>query len=288
MSWHETTLNFECGNELLHGVLAKPSAPGSDLGVLIIVGGPQYRSGSHRQFTLLARTLAAAGYPSLRFDYRGMGDSSGELHNFENVSDDIGAAIDALCATGVQRVMLWGLCDAASAALLYCDDRPEDRRVVALNLLNPWVRTPQGLAKAHVKQYYLQRLRQREFWGKLLSPSMWRRAVPEFLLNVRLAFARRQAVAVSHKPFQGRMARAWRGFEGDIQLTLSGQDFTAREFIEHAAADPDWRSLLNAEKCERVELPEADHTFSDRRQSLAVEAHCLRFANALTAARPSA
>ncbi len=288
MSWHESTLSFECGNELLQGVLATPSAPASDLGVLIIVGGPQYRSGSHRQFTLLARALAAAGYPSLRFDYRGMGDSSGELHNFENVSQDIGAAVDALCATGVQRVMLWGLCDAASAALLYCDERPEDRRVVALSLLNPWVRTPQGLARAHVKQYYLQRLRRREFWSKLLSPAMWRRAVPEFVSNLRLAFLRRHAVVATQKPFQARMAQAWREFEGRIQLILSGQDLTAREFREHAAADPDWRSLLDAEKCERMEFSEADHTFSDRRQSLAVEAHCLRFADALTAARKSA
>ena len=39
--------------------------------MVIVVGGPQYRAGSHRQFTLLARHIAAAGYPVLRFDARG-------------------------------------------------------------------------------------------------------------------------------------------------------------------------------------------------------------------------
>ena len=48
-----------------------------------MVGGPQYRVGSHRQFTLMARAFAAAGYPVLRFDYRGIGDSEGESRGFE-------------------------------------------------------------------------------------------------------------------------------------------------------------------------------------------------------------
>jgi alpha/beta superfamily hydrolase len=49
--------------------------------VLVIVGGPQYRAGSHRQFTLLARSLAEQGFAVLRFDYRGMGDSTGAMRD---------------------------------------------------------------------------------------------------------------------------------------------------------------------------------------------------------------
>ncbi|KAB8057318.1 hydrolase 1, exosortase A system-associated, partial [Janthinobacterium violaceinigrum] len=58
----------------LVGILSLPAAPGPR-GVLIVTGGPQYRVGSHRQFVLLARALAAQGVPVLRFDLRGMGDS---------------------------------------------------------------------------------------------------------------------------------------------------------------------------------------------------------------------
>jgi len=70
-------------------VLAAPFAQASDddrraaCGVLIVVGGPQYRVGSHRQFLLLSRRLAAEGHPVMRFDYRGMGDASGAMRGFE-------------------------------------------------------------------------------------------------------------------------------------------------------------------------------------------------------------
>ena len=98
----------------------------------------------------MARALAAAGYPVLRFDVRGMGDSSGPLHDFLDQTPDVAAAIEALCReAGVQRVMLWGLCDGASAALLYLHERP-DPRVAGLCLLNPWVRSAQSLARTQV------------------------------------------------------------------------------------------------------------------------------------------
>ena len=88
----EQALTFDCEADALVGILHVPAAP-CDVGVVVIVGGPQYRAGSHRQFVLLARELAAAGYAVLRFDYRGMGDSGGEPRDFERVSVDIAAAI---------------------------------------------------------------------------------------------------------------------------------------------------------------------------------------------------
>src|SRR5688500_5345431 len=83
----ERVLAFECDGERLLGILSASQQP-AKRGVLIVVGGPQYRAGSHRQFTLLARHLAEHGVPTLRFDYRGMGDSGGDVRGFEHVGAD--------------------------------------------------------------------------------------------------------------------------------------------------------------------------------------------------------
>src|SRR4030095_1965420 len=137
MSLDERALTFHCEGDPLVGVLSGATLTAAR-GVLIVVGGPQYRSGSHRQFTLLARHLAEQGVPSLRFDYRGMGDSGGAPRTFENVRSDIRCAVNAMCDVlpGMKDVVIWGLCDAASAALLYAH---QDARVSGVVLLNPWV-----------------------------------------------------------------------------------------------------------------------------------------------------
>ena len=97
MTFTEHAVTFPCAGEQLLGIVAAPELPQAT-GVLIVVGGPQYRVGSHRQFLLLSRALAEAGYPAMRFDFRGMGDSTGELRDFEGVNEDIGAAINAFQA----------------------------------------------------------------------------------------------------------------------------------------------------------------------------------------------
>ena len=272
MSYSEHAIGFVCDDEQLLGILSQPATPAS-IGVVIIVGGPQYRVGSHRQFVLLARALATAGHAVLRFDYRGMGDSSGTPVDFLNADADIDAAIKALLvqAPTVKQVALWGLCDAAAAALLYCDGKP-DTRVTALCLLNPWVRSQASLARTQVKHYYAQRLLQRAFWAKLLSGHVAIGAVAGLLRNLRLAFKGGGTGAEAQLPFQTRMANAWRGFGGSLLLILSGEDYTAKEFLEYANADPAWSGALTRHNLSRHDLADADHTFSSPQSSRAVEA----------------
>jgi uncharacterized protein len=268
----EQALVFHCGGESLLGVLS-PAAVASEVGVVIIVGGPQYRAGAHRQFVALARALAAAGTPVLRFDYRGMGDSSGALRDFEQAGADIDAAVTALQSARpeVRRVVLWGLCDGAAAALLYLHDRT-DPRVAGLALLNPWVRSQASLAKTHVKHYYLQRLREREFWLKLASGQVAVSAVTGLLANLRAAFgSRRGAQSGAQAPFQTRMARAWSAYAGPVLLMLSEHDYTAREFCEFTAADAEWQRALQRHEPTRVQVEGADHTCSQPGAQRAVE-----------------
>jgi uncharacterized protein len=272
MNHTENALRFACENETLVCVLARPEQP-SDTGVIVIVGGPQTRVGSHRQFVRLARTLAAAGYPVLRFDVRGMGDSSGDQRTFEHITPDIRAAIDTLQSNcpDVRRIVLWGLCDAASAALLYCDET-RDPRIAGLCLLNPWVRSATSLAKTQIKHYYGQRLLQRAFWTKLLSGGVnIGRAGSELLRKLG------QASSGTEQPlgFQARMARGWKNFDGPILLILSGDDYTAKEFLEYTAGSENWRGLIEHHAVTRLDLPGADHTFSSQEWRKTVENACL-------------
>jgi exosortase A-associated hydrolase 1 len=261
MTVTEEALAFSCEGEHLFGVLARSALPG-EVGVVIVVGGPQTRVGSHRQFVLLARELAAAGLPTLRFDYRGMGDSSGEPRDFEGVTPDIRAAIDTLqgACPSVTRVVLWGLCDAAAAALLYCDET-HDRRITRLCLLNPWVRSEASLAKTQVKHYYGQRLLQKEFWAKLLSGRLnILTSIGELLRKVGQASGpvrRGESLA-----FQERMARGLNTFAGRVLLILSENDYTAKEFLEFTATAERWQGVLARPQLTRVTIDGADHTFS--------------------------
>ena len=280
MSWREEAITIACAGESLVGVMATPeSGAQAEVGVLIVVGGPQVRVGSHRQFTLLARHLAQAGYPVLRFDVRGMGDSTGAQRSFESLDEDIDCAIQALQQQpGVRRVVLWGLCDGASAALLFAD-RGADARIAGLCLANPWVRSDASLARTRVRHYYLDRLMQGGFWRKLLRGDVAFRAASELMANLRQARHRPSVEAIDHPSFQHRMARAWAALDRPVLLLLSGNDYTAREFVEFARNDPVWRANLASPNVTRVELVGADHTFSDTQDRCRMEAATLEWLN---------
>jgi len=272
MSYVELPILFSCGSESLMGILSKSESAG-DVGILIVVGGPQYRVGSHRQFVLLARSLAAAGYSVFRFDYRGMGDSTGDLRPFEDVNDDIAAAIDAFqdACPEVERIVLWGLCDAASASLLYWD-ATQDKRMAGMVLLNPWMRSEASLAKTHIKHYYVQRLLQAEFWKKLLT---FRLGIGQSLRGLvgswLRAHAHQETSAGSSASFQQKMIRGLQAFPGYTLLILSGDDYTAKEFLEYCQADMRAMQVLSGVRVERLDMQEADHTFSSPAQQQAVE-----------------
>jgi uncharacterized protein len=221
---------------------------------------------SHRQFVQLARAMAEHGFAVLRFDHRGMGDSHGSARDFRSVSDDVTRAIDELCRLQptVQTVVLWGLCDGASAALLHTR-QVRDRRVGALCLVNPWARTETGLARVQLRHYYIKRLLDREFWSKLLRGGVRLGAAADLLRNVRLAkgpSGEASGDGGGTPDFLDEMARACQEFVGPLLILCSGADLTAKEFQQVVQDTPAWRDSLKRDHVQQVEVPAADHTFS--------------------------
>lgn len=260
-------ITFPCHGDTLVGVVTHPSAD-SETGLLVVVGGPQYRIGSHRQFVRLAGRLAAAGVPVLRFDHRGMGDSEGEPRPYDATAEDIRAAVDEFFrrCPAMRNVVLWGLCDGASAALLYART---DRRVAGLVLLNPWIDSERARARSLVTHYYRQRLSSGSFWKNLL----WR--------EIRLREVLGEIRAVLFPAFGGKslpgagptsaaddgsrsqsMAEALQAFDGPVEFVLAGSDLTAATFKAEWQACSGWKLAMDRPGVVTHWVADADHSFS--------------------------
>lgn len=273
--WQERALTFSCHGERLVGILHTPEGDTLNTGVVVVVGGPQYRVGSHRQFVMLARQLAPQGYPVLRFDYRGLGDSEGEPRDFEDIDADIRAAVDTLCAAVPQldSVVIWGLCDAASAALFYAH---QDPRVKGLVLLNPWIRTEKSLAGAYLWDYYRTRLTTLDTWTGIFAGGALRK-LKGLWETARTAMGSDQApqstagdAGAGREPFPSRMLAGMSAFSGKVLLILSGEDITASEFRMVTGRSRRWQKALRRQTVTQRELAQANHTFARRNWRLQV------------------
>lgn len=244
------------------GVIARPLAS-PRLAVVIVVGGPQYRAGSHRQFVMLSRALALGGVAALRFDLRGMGDSEGARGEFWRIDDDIDAAIGACMRAlpELRGVVLWGLCDGATACVLYPSN---DRRVLGRVLVNPWIRTESVAARARLTGYYRRRILSPRFWRKIVRggvdlagafsgvASSWRTS-------------RRPPSAAPAPTWQERFVAALDSASRPWLVVLSGRDAVADEFRLVAASDRRLAAALRAQTSERIDVDGANHTFSGER-----------------------
>jgi pimeloyl-ACP methyl ester carboxylesterase len=119
--------------------------------VLILNAGIIHRVGPNRLHVSLARALSADGFPVLRVDLSGLGDSAAREDGsapLEATMADIRDIIDTLQATRqVKRVVLMGLCSGADHSVIYAASDP---RVVGVALLDPSIPRTTGY---YVKHY---------------------------------------------------------------------------------------------------------------------------------------
>jgi exosortase A-associated hydrolase 1 len=205
----------------------------------------------------------------MRFDHCGIGDSDEPYRGFEGLDADIAAAMEAFtrACPDLREIVLWGLCDAASAILFHAH---RDPRVIGIVLLNPWVRTSEGEARAYLRHYYVQRLADPALWRRLVTGHLDLGGSARSLIGL---VGRRFGLGDAARPQDGKSAHASKSlpdrmaaglakFKGPVLLIMSGQDLTAREFDDTARASKTWRRLLADPRVTRHDLPAADHTFS--------------------------
>jgi len=89
-----------------------------DTAVILFNAGMVQRSGPHRGSVQLARALAGKGFPVLRFDQSGLGDSPVSTRpSTDRRQAELRAAIDLLAReTGARRFVVGGICSAADNA----------------------------------------------------------------------------------------------------------------------------------------------------------------------------
>ena len=287
-NYSEQPTTFSCNGYQLHGIFSMPEKE-ARTAVVIVVGGPQFRVGSHRQFVLLARFLAARGIMVLRFDYSGMGYSEGPNKDFYEIDDDIAAAIELVYKTNpkIENIFLWGLCDAASALAFFAY---RDSRINGLVLLNPWVRSEQSHSKMLLSEYYYRRLTDWAKWKELLvSPKKIFRAVISFasilLKIIKSVFQSKSeskadlelSLEYRKTEIADAMFEGLTHYAGKICVVLSGNDLTAAEF-EQVLENSEWlKNKSNQAKTSIHRIEHATHTFSSAKWRAQVEQITLEF-----------
>ncbi|HUQ14337.1 MAG TPA: hydrolase 1, exosortase A system-associated [Novosphingobium sp.] len=236
------TIAFECEGSMLAATLDHAEGAG---GLLLVSGGNEVRSGAWAGQAQLAARLAAAGYPVLRFDRRGVGDSGGENRGFRSAKADIAAALGAFreACPRLARVTAFGNCDAASALMLF----GAELKVDGLVLANPWVLDDAGddaQAPTAIRHRYLKKLADPSEWGRLLSGGVNLR---KLVAGLRRAVSPPPASSLVKQMRDGLAA-----FNGNVAILLASRDRTAALF---ASAWPIGDERVHS-------FPSASHSFS--------------------------
>lgn len=258
-------LTFDCEGATLAG-MAHPAD--GDTGIVIVTGGVQTRAGSHRGFVDLADRLAAAGYPVLRFDRRGVGDSDGDDPGFSDSAPDIAAAVAALRSAlpHVRRVVGWGLCDGASALALHGAVLGLD----GLILVNPWTRdsngTPDLPPRAAVAARYRERLARPSEWARLARGGFDLRKAARGLLRV----AQPEPIPKLARALADALLR----LDGPVLVLLAERDATAQAFAALWKNAP-FRLLRTRTDVELATIADATHTFPGAAGAAEMADRCL-------------
>ena len=213
-------LAFDCEGSRLIGTLDE--AQGAS-GLLIVTGGNELRAGAWNGQAQFAVRIASEGFPTFRFDRRGVGDSEGPNGEFRSSAPDIAAALAAFreACPQVTRVIGMGNCDGASALML-----AQGAGFDALILSNPWTIEDADAAPPPeaLRDHYKRRL---------LDPSAIRRLLTGQVSLGKLVASLKGALTPAPPPsgLAVDMAAGIAGFRGPVVFLVAERDRTAQAFL---------------------------------------------------------
>ncbi len=168
----ETILEFGPERRLVGVLTRPPRAAGDPSNVVVVItnSGIIHRVGANRVHVRLARSLAAAGVPCLRYDLPGIGDSERAASGGGVESDNLSAtaaAIDALEKMGVgTRIVMVGLCSGADHSFRAMRLDP---RIVGAVLIDPTAMFSTTRHRVNLVRRLFRRALRPVLWIRLLS-----------------------------------------------------------------------------------------------------------------------
>ena len=248
---------FDCAGDSLAGSVDQAAAT---TGLLIVTGGNELRCGPYGSHAELAGKIATAGFPVMRFDRRGVGDSAGVNAGFADSRADIAAAIAAFRqqVPRLKQIVAFGNCDAASALML-----ASGAGCAALVLANPWTFEPEPepvpepagnaapeieakpqMTPAAIRAHYLRRL---------MDPRAVLRLLTGKVKVGQMAGSLIEAAKPAPPPtsLAQDMATGLAQFSGPATLLVAESDRTGQVFLSH------WNK---ADQRIRI-CPKAGHSF---------------------------
>ena len=199
----ESTVRIHQPFGQLFGILGEPvAAPQATICAIFLNAGAVRRIGPNRMWVEASRRWNAAGVPTIRMDFEGLGDADGDPRRYLDVGNfytpefgaQVSATIDHLEGHGFgRRFVLIGLCAGGYWAF---HTAAADPRVVAALVVNP---------RAMVWDDGLLERREARKVGRILEPAHWHRIlrgdIPvSRLVGVSKAFARTAAGAAMRLP----------------------------------------------------------------------------------------
>lgn len=128
---------LQSGGATLTGVLAIPAQGALQGAFLFSHGWAGNRNGPANLLTTLARFLAANGYATLRFDFRGRGEAGGDglATTLATMAEDLASAASFLRKeTGMDALSILGMCSGGNVAIGALPNLGKVQRLVLLSV----------------------------------------------------------------------------------------------------------------------------------------------------------
>jgi pimeloyl-ACP methyl ester carboxylesterase len=193
-AWQEFPVFIPLGEERLCSVVCAPAEGGHDLGVVLLTGGNYTRTHRNRMWVRAARELAERGFPSIRVDYHGVGDSTGHAY-FDMEApfdrDALAAAAFLKRATGVRKLAIVATCFGGRSAMAAAAQEPDcvGISIYPVPLTVPKNRQPVPLrskVRLWMKRFALgTKLLQHPRIRKLRGKAHAKREVPDVVISPR-------------------------------------------------------------------------------------------------------